>query len=171
MINTFYPDLYLNSVDEITPQILHDNKIQGIILDIDDTLVGFRATVPSDSVSSWIKTMKENNIKLCILSNNNSKRVKTISELYDLPGVHRAFKPFRRGFYAAAKLLGLKPNQTAVAGDQIFTDVWGANVSGMFSILIKPIDKRNDILFRLKRGLERRIIKNYDRRKAGGEQA
>lgn len=161
MLKRFFPDLYFDSVSEIRPEILKEKNIKGIILDVDDTLVGFRAKEPSDSVTEWMNLMKKNGVKLCILSNNNGERVQHITKLYDIPGVHRAFKPFRWGFFAAAKKLGIKPSEMAVAGDQIFTDVWGANASKMISILIKPIDLRTDPYFRIKRSLEKIVLKRY----------
>ena len=118
-----YPDIYLTNVKEITVELLHKNNIKGLLLDVDNTLIDFDLKLLEGS-KDWINNLKENNFKLCILSNTNKiEKVKMVAKELDIPYINFAKKPFKKGFKQGAKLLNLKPNQIAVVGDQIMTDV------------------------------------------------
>ena len=108
------------------------------------------------------KFLKENNIKCMILSNRNKeKKVKMVAELIEVPFIKFATKPLKRGFKMAQKKLDIPNENIAVVGDQIFTDVIGANRSNMFSILVEPIAEKDLWMTRLKRPIENLIIKKY----------
>ena len=105
--------------------------------------------------------MKKEGVKLCIVSNTNDKnKVKMIAEKLGIPYFYFAMKPFKRGFKKAKKLLQLESKNIAVVGDQILTDVWGANRCNMFSILVKPINEKDFWITKIKRPIESKILKN-----------
>ena len=156
-----YPDLYLTNVKEITLELLNKNKIKGLILDVDNTLIDFDKNL-LEGVKQWCDNLKQNNIKMCILSNTNKiKKVEKVAKILDLEYLYFAHKPNKKGFYKAQKLLGLKANEIATVGDQVFTDVLGGNRVGMFTILTKPIDERDIIITKIKRPFENAVIKKY----------
>ena len=118
-----YPDTYVTNVKEITIELLNKNNIKGLLLDVDNTLIDFDLKILEGS-KDWINSLKENNFKLCILSNTNKiEKVKMVAKELDIPYVYFAKKPFKKGFKKGLKLLELQPNQIAVVGDQIITDV------------------------------------------------
>ena len=118
-----YPDIYLTNVKEITVELLHKNNIKGLLLDVDNTLIDFELKILEGS-KDWINNLKENNFKLCILSNTNKiEKVKMVAKELDIPYINFAKKPFKKGFKRGSELLNLQPNQIAVVGDQIMTDV------------------------------------------------
>lgn len=118
-----YPNIYLNNVKEITIDLLKKNNIKGILLDVDNTLIDFNLKILEGS-KEWANKLKENNIKLCILSNTNKiEKVKKVAKELDIPYINFAKKPFKKGFKRAVQLLDLEPKNIAVAGDQIMTDV------------------------------------------------
>lgn len=118
-----YPDIYLTNVKEITVELLHKNNIKGLLLDVDNTLIDFELKILEGS-KDWINNLKENNFKLCILSNTNKiEKVKMVAKELDIPYIFFAKKPFKKEFKQGAELLELSPNQIAVVGDQIMTDV------------------------------------------------
>lgn len=118
-----YPNIYLNNVKEITIDLLKKNNIKGILLDVDNTLIDFNLKILAGS-KEWANKLKENNIKLCILSNTNKiEKVKKVAKELDIPYINFAKKPFKKGFKRAVQLLDLEPKNIAVAGDQIMTDV------------------------------------------------
>lgn len=157
----FYPNIYLNNVKEITLELLNKNKIRGLILDVDNTLIDYDKNL-LDGAKQWCDNLKQNNIKICILSNTNKvKKVAKVAKILDLEYIYFAHKPNKKGFYKAQKLLGLKVEEIATVGDQIFTDVLGGNKVGMFTILTKPIDKRDIIITKIKRPFEKIVIKRY----------
>ena len=160
-----YPKEYLNSVKEISIDLLKKNHIKGLILDVDNTLIDFEKEMPT-GVKEWVETLKKFEIKFCILSNsNNVEKVGAVAEKLDIPFIHFAKKPFRVGFEKAQKVLELEANEIAVVGDQIMTDVIGANRSKMFPILVKPIDEKDYLVTKIKRPFEKIIINFYLKRK------
>ncbi len=159
-----YPKLYLNSVKEITIDILKQNKIEGLILDVDNTLIDYQKNMP-EGIKSWVQTLKQKGIKLCILSNTNDKiKVQKVAEELKIPYIYFAKKPFKKGFKKAKEKLELETKKIAVVGDQILTDVLGANRSNMFSILVKPIAQKDIWITKLKRPIEQRIIRKYQKK-------
>ncbi len=156
-----YPKKYLKNVTEITLEFLRENNIKGLILDIDNTLIDFDKHI-LDGAKIWCTNCKNNDIKMCILSNTNKiEKVEKVAKELELPYIYFAKKPFKSGFKRAQNLLKLPEENIGVVGDQIFTDVIGANRCKMFSILTKPIDKRDILATRIKRPLENLIIKAY----------
>lgn len=158
-----YPNAYLKNVKEITIYFLNKNNIKALILDVDNTLIDFNKKM-LDGVEEWCKNLKKQGIKLFIVSNSNKKtKVEMVAKKLELPYIHFATKPFKRGFKKAAKMLQEKNENIAVVGDQIFTDVIGANRCKMFSILVEPIEKKDLLVTKIKRPLENYIIKKYQK--------
>lgn len=163
MEDDFYPKLMLDNVKEITHELLVSNNIKGLILDIDNTLVPNHVAEVDDDTLAWIDKIKASGIKLCIVSNGAKKRVVKFNDKLKLDAVHRALKPRAGAFEKARRIMGLESRNIAVIGDQIFTDVYGGNKAGMFTILVKPIDKREGMFVRLKRIPEKRILKGFEK--------
>ena len=156
-----YPNEYLESVKEITIELLQKNQIKGLVLDVDNTLIDFNKHMP-DGIKEWVQNLKGQGIKFCILSNSNHvEKIKTVAGKIEVPYLYFAKKPTKRGFIKACQLLNLKNENVASVGDQIFTDVIGANRCHMFSILVKPIDKKDYLVTKVKRPFENFVIKQY----------
>ena len=118
-----YPDTYITNVKKITIELLNKNNIKGLLLDVDNTLIDFELKM-LEGAKDWINTLKENNFKLCILSNTNKiEKVKMVAKELDIPYINFAKKPLKKGFKKGTELLELQPDQIAVVGDQIMTDV------------------------------------------------
>lgn len=162
-----YPKLYCKNILEVTPEILNENNIKALILDVDNTLLDFDLKI-IDGLEDWGKTMKENGIKCIILSNSNKEtKVKMVADLLGIEYIKFAMKPLKRGFKMAQKRLEIPNENIAAIGDQIFTDVIGANRSKMFSILVKPLAEKDLWMTRFKRPIENLVIKKY-LKKIGG---
>ena len=156
-----YPNLYCKDVTSITLDILQENNIKGLILDVDNTLIDIDRNM-DPKVKDWVDDLKKNNIKLCIVSNSNKvDKVKKVSETLDLPYFYFAKKPLKSGFKKAKNLLQLDFENIAAVGDQIMTDVIGANRCKMFSILVEPISEKDIFITKVKRPIEKFIINRY----------
>ena len=156
-----YPRIYLKNITKITPEIIEKNQIKGFILDVDNTLIDFDKKIITGA-KKWMEDVKRQGIKLIILSNSNKKdKVKMVAEKFDIPYLFFAKKPLKTGFKKAQKILGVEPENIAVVGDQIFTDVIGANRCNMLSILVEPISKKDIWVTKFKRPIEEFIIKQY----------
>lgn len=156
-----YPDVYLNKVEEITPDFLNKQKIKALILDVDNTLIDINKKL-SKSVENWAEELRGHGFKLYILSNTNKvEKVETVAKKLGIPYRNLAKKPFKSGFLKVQKELNEKPENIAVVGDQIFTDVIGGNRCHMYTILTKPINKKEYWYTAWKRPIENYIIKKY----------
>jgi HAD superfamily phosphatase (TIGR01668 family) len=161
MIEKFYPSLAVDSIRDINTELLDKNNIKGLILDIDNTLVPNHVADADDRAVQWVGEMKAAGFKLCIVSNASKKRVVRFNDRLKLYAVHRAVKPGTRAFEKAARMMDFKNKNIAVVGDQIFTDVYGGNRVGMFTILVTPIDRREGKLVQFKRIFEKKVLKRY----------
>ena len=161
MFKNFYADAYLNSILDVTPEFLKERNLKGLILDIDNTLIGHNVPMPDDKVLAHLRLLESEGIKLCVVSNNRYERVKNFSEKIGVKFfVHDALKPKARGYDLASKEMELDKKEIAAVGDQVFTDVWGARRAGCFAILTKPLHKGGEGFFiALKRLLEKPFLK------------
>lgn len=156
-----YPKLYCEKVTDLKLEYLKKNKIKALILDVDNTLLDFNLQIV-DGLKSWYENLKNNNIKCIILSNSNKiEKIKLVADLLEIPYIKFATKPLKRGFKLAQKELEIPNENIAVVGDQIFTDVIGANRSNMYSILVKPLAEKDLLMTRIKRPFENLVIKKY----------
>ncbi len=152
-----YPNAYFKKVEEITIEFLNKNKIKALLLDVDNTLVDYSKKM-TESVIKWAKELKGQGVKLYILSNTNDKaKIENIVKDIDIPYVHFAMKPLKRGFKKAQKELGEKSENIAIVGDQIFTDIIGGNRCHMFTILVEPINEKDFWYTMWKRPIEKKI--------------
>lgn len=160
-----YPDLYLNSVIDINATLLKKNKLGALILDVDNTLIDYYKNLV-DGAEDWCENLKSEGIKCIILSNsNNREKVETVAKKLGIKYILFAKKPLKSGFKRALEKLEMKPEQVAVVGDQIFTDVIGAKRMNMFSILVKQVAEKDIFITKVKRPIENAIIKKYLREK------
>lgn len=161
---TLYPNEYFQKVEEITIKYLQKNKIKALILDVDNTLIDYQRNL-SESIITWANELKQQGIKLYILSNTNQKeKVEQVAKVLEIPYKNLAKKPFKTGFIKAQKQLEEKPENIAVVGDQIFTDIIGGNRCGMFTILIEPIHPKDYWYTAWKRPIENKIKQRYQRK-------
>ncbi|MCS6775400.1 MAG: YqeG family HAD IIIA-type phosphatase [Chloroherpetonaceae bacterium] len=165
-LHLFCPDRLVNSVLEIAPAELRQQGIRGIILDLDNTLVPWRREEISPDVMAWLTRLKSEGFQLCILSNSVlSRRSERIATLLGCPNVRQARKPRRQGFRRAMEAMGTTPAETAVIGDQMFTDILGGNRSGIYTIMVRPLHSREFLYTRLvSRPPERLLLRLFRRR-------
>lgn len=155
----FKPDIKLNRVTDITLSILKKRNIKALILDVDNTLSTHHGQVLTDGLDNWLDLMKSNNIALTVLSNSTDKRLAPFAEKIGLDYISMGLKPLPFGYLRAIKRLGFKKSETAIVGDQIFTDTLGGNLVGLNTILLTPIKPEASLRFRFKRKIERYLIK------------
>ena len=152
------PTSYAARIEEIDIDALRSDGVRAVIIDLDNTLVGYRLEEPDAKVAAWIEKAKQNELQAIILTNNATEWALKTAENLHVPCIPNARKPLLRGFYAALKALGTSSDDTIVIGDQIFTDVLGAKRFGMKVILTEPIVAREQWWMRLTRFLERLVL-------------
>ncbi len=157
-----YPKFYLENVKEISIEFLRKNNIKGLILDVDNTLIDINRKI-IDGAEQWCDNLKKHGIRICILSNtSNEEKARDVAKKLEIPYIFFAKKPFKKGFYRAQKLLEIeKSEEIAVVGDQLFTDIIGANRVKMVPILVQPVDKKDLWYTKIKRPIENIFIRRY----------
>lgn len=155
------PHMHLESVFLINSKVLKENQINGIIIDIDNTLVAWESKDADNRTTELIEDLLSEGFRICILSNNTKKRVAEFNKRLELPAIHKARKPKKSSYEKAMRLLGTKAANTAVIGDQIFTDILGGNRLGLFTILVTPISTKEFIGTRFVRKIERLVLKQF----------
>jgi len=156
----FKPHIRLDRVTDITVGLLQKYKIDALILDVDNTLSTHHGEVLTDGLEDWLVYMKENGIKLTVLSNSKRKRVEPFAQKINLDFISLGLKPLPFGYIRAVNSLGTRRKNTAIVGDQIFTDIIGGNTVGVKTVLLTPIKPEDGWSFKLRRRLEKIIIKN-----------
>ncbi|WP_059052040.1 YqeG family HAD IIIA-type phosphatase [Paenibacillus senegalimassiliensis] len=164
MFEKFLPDMRVDSVFDIDLEELYAQGYRGIITDLDNTLVGAKAPLATPELIEWFAKVKENGFKLVIVSNNNLNRVSVFAGPLNIEFVHAAKKPSGAAFRRAVGMMGLKPEETIVVGDQLMTDVFGGNRQGLYTVLVLPISVQDEgmgtrINRRLERVVKRRLSK------------
>lgn len=134
------PDLIYPALTDVTAEALRSRGITFLMMDFDNTIVPYTTDVPTEKMRAWIEAMKASGIGLCVVSNSKKPRVVTFCKTYGLDCVTHAKKPFQKGISECLTRFHLRPSQAALVGDQIYTDVLGANCAGLTSILVSAID-------------------------------
>lgn len=155
MKNVFKPYRAYKSILSLTPELLHKEGVTALILDVDNTLTTHDNPVPAKGIPEWVESVKEAGIKLMIVSNNHEDRVKPFADELGIDFVCEGAKPLNKGYKEAVKKLGVPKNEIWAVGDQIFTDVMGANTSGIKVIYVEPMEFEKGKFFKVKRFIEK----------------
>lgn len=160
MFKKFYPGEYLESAYGIDFEKLYQEGYRGIIFDIDNTLVPHGAPA-DDRAKALFAALKKLGYRCCLLSNNKEPRVKMFNDEVQVEYIFKAGKPKLSGYEQAMERMGTTKENTLFVGDQIFTDVYGANRAGIRTILTQPIHPKEEIQIVLKRYLEKIVLFFY----------
>jgi HAD superfamily phosphatase (TIGR01668 family) len=152
--------LIVKDIHEINFSCLRDQGIHALILDIDDTLIPRTTNDISPQVFEWVVTRKEEGFKLCLTSNSRHPlRVKYIGETLEVPAMHLSFKPLPFAFLKSLEILSCKPEKAAMIGDQLFMDILGANLVGIYSVYVKHLTEETFLPRIWMRSIEEWLIK------------
>lgn len=160
MFKKFYPKEICHSTYHIDFQRLYRDGFRGIVFDIDNTLVPHGADADERAIELF-KNLKEMGFRCCLLSNNNKKRVLRFNKDIHLPSIYNAAKPLKKGYLKAMEHIGTDVNNTIFVGDQLFTDIVGANGVGLYSIFVESIHPKEEIQIVFKRKLEKIVLHYY----------
>ena len=152
------PDAFAERLASVSLDLLASEGVRGIIVDLDNTLVGYGQDACDETDARWVETAVARGFRVVLLSNNFTSRVRTIGDSLRVPTVASALKPLPSGFLRALNRLGTRRKQTVVIGDQLFTDVLGARLCGMRAILTHPLQGRDWAGTRILRFFERLVL-------------
>lgn len=129
----------IDAVHDLAPALLRQHGIRAVMVDLDDTLVAANSPELTSSFHDWVVGLQSAGVPLLILSNGHPQRVRQWSQTLGVPGLALVGKPFGFGFRRGLALLNSRASETAMVGDQLFTDVLGANLAGLKSVLVTPL--------------------------------
>lgn len=159
----FYPNEYVDSTYIIDFKKYYDKGYRGILFDIDNTLVPHGKPEDKRAVELF-EELRKIGFRTCLISNNQEPRVKPFAKALKTDYIFNAHKPSRKSYNKAFDIMGTTKDETMFVGDQIFTDVYGANRVNMYTILVKPIHPKEEIQIVLKRYLEKIVLATYNRK-------
>ncbi len=159
------PTLMARCLWEIDLDRLWEQGVRGLILDLDNTLVEWNRADLRPEVRAWVEAAQRRGLRLCLVSNAfRGRRVRVVAEALGMPVVVQAMKPFPRAFRKALATLGTEAGSTCAVGDQVFTDMLGANWLGLVTVLLDPLACRESPHTRVIRLIERPLRQRWGRR-------
>ncbi len=156
----FKSNLILKRITEITPEMLNSLGVKALLLDVDNTLSTHHGTILVDGLPEWLETMDNYGIKTVVVSNSKRFRIEPFAGRIGRTFVSLACKPLPFGYAKGRKMAGVKKRECAIVGDQIFTDVLGANLYGIKSILVRPVKLEDGWSFKVRRFFEKKLLKD-----------
>lgn len=153
------PKDFVNSIYEINKVWLQERQLESLIVDLDNTLLGRAENQPDERLKAWVQNLQADGVKLIVLSNNWSPRVKKIADALGLKVIAPAYKPFTKAFRQALKKINAQAAKTAVVGDQLFTDIIGGNWLKLYTVLVPPASDVDLIHTKILRVVEKFILK------------
>ena len=141
---SFLPRMIFPHLTDVTAEVLRARGISFLMLDFDNTIVPYTTNVPTPEMTAWLDDMNNlEDIQLCIVSNSHKDRVPRFCKERGLACITYARKPSGKGIRECLRKFGIPASEAALVGDQIYTDVLGANCAGVTSILVSAIDNHN----------------------------
>lgn len=140
---SFLPKVIFRRLTDISPEYLQTRGIRLLMLDFDNTMLPYTTDTPTPALLAWIRNMQNAGVQLCIVSNSRRQRVPQFGQAYGVDVLTCAKKPFQRGIRACLARYHIEPEHAALCGDQIYTDVLGANCGGVYAIQVQAIDNHN----------------------------
>lgn len=173
MLKLFTPDYYIHSFSALRPEYLLEHGIRLLVCDIDNTLVPHDVALPDEKAVQFIRGMQEAGIRVVFISNNVEERVETFAKGLQADCYPFAMKPLPKTYRRMLKEQGVDKKEVAVVGDQLMTDILGANLMGLHTVLTAPVVTRDlsftkfnrffeNIVFRLLQITERLRKGEYD---------
>lgn len=163
MLRCLVPDYRVDQVEQITLPRLRRLHVSSLLLDVDCTLKPYGDKEFSPSVLSWLQTMRQATIGICLVSNGRGGRIRRIADELDLPYLAMALKPFPYGLRRSMRRMQFNPPGTAMVGDQVFADMMAGYFARVTTILVRPMHPEQEPFgTRLKRPLERWILRHCE---------
>ena len=158
-MNLLRPNIYQKDIFSINYENLKKKNIKNLLFDIDNTIVAGNLKSLDNKTIDLFNKLKQENFNIYIITNALKRRAKIFSEILDIKTYHFSMKPSPRNYNKIIKENNLNIKETAAIGDQIYTDVLGANKLGILSILVDPVSKHEFIITKINRVKERKLIK------------
>jgi uncharacterized protein len=152
------PDRYVSRLATVSVEELHTLGLRGLIVDLDNTLMGFRQTELEADHLEWVDRAHAHGFRIVMVSNNFTERVSGIARQLGVESIANALKPLPFAVMRAIRILGMPRHQIAMVGDQLFTDVLCGKLCGLYTILTEPIENKDFAVTKVFRFFERMML-------------
>jgi HAD superfamily phosphatase (TIGR01668 family) len=161
----FCPRLVIPAVTLLEPDFFRSRGLRAVLLDLDNTLVHWHGSEVRPEIAEWLREQQTAGLRFCLASNTHRpRRLAALAETLDVPYELGVAKPAPAGLRRCLARINAVPAETAMIGDQIFTDIWGGNLCGLYTILVQPMSPREFIGTRVvSRPLERVVLSTLRR--------
>ena len=157
-MNNFIPDIYAKNIFNIDYKKLKKDGIKCVLFDLDNTIATLSEKEPSKDVKELFSFIDDLNMKIIILTNSKKKRVAPFKEKLNVDSAYMSMKPLKRKFKKVLGMFNLDFSEVALIGDQLMTDVYGANRCGITSILVDPLTDEDKFFTKINRKLEKMMF-------------
>lgn len=154
MFDFLKPNFYFHSIHDVSVEFFSGNHINAVLFDIDNTLEPYATQLPSEKTQKLFADLREAGIKIAVISNNHEPRVKAFCAPLNVCYSYDSGKPSSKKIFEAIEKLGVDKSEAVLVGDQLFTDIWGANNAKIKSIFVDRINSDESFFIRLKRLIE-----------------
>ena len=158
-MDIFIPDMYQKSIYTINYEKLYEDGMRCLLFDLDNTCVPYVEKKPTKKLKDLFDGLKEMGFKVIIFSNASKKRLEPFKNELVVDCYYSSRKPSKRKFLKVLKMFGFDLSETAIIGDQLFTDIKAANRAGVQAFLVKPVGNKSTLFIKIKRKFERKILK------------
>ena len=162
-MDIFIPDVYQKSIYDINYKKLKKSGIKCILFDLDNTLVPFTMKEPTKQVKDLFAKLSSD-FKIIIMSNSGKNRLRPFKQILNVDVAYSSRKPLKAKYKKILEIYNYKPEQIAAIGDQLMTDVFGANRMGMTSIFVNRIGPVEPITTKFNPIWERKLIKKFNKK-------
>ena len=158
MLEKFVPDLYIENYKALDVDALKANGIRLLVIDIDNTMVPFDVARPDEEAAAFLNTLLEKGMIPVVISNNHEKRVRIFLEDFPIRYYYESHKPLKGTYMRMLKDFDVSAEEVATIGDQLMTDVFGANRCGFYTVLTRPLVKRDIFSTKINRQMEKAVF-------------
>ena len=157
MLDLLIPDVYAQSIYTINYKKLKKNGIKCLLFDLDNTIASYKANMPDQKVKELFARLEED-FKVIIISNSGKNRLRPFKEKLNVDVAFSSKKPLKTKYKKILSLYKFKIDEVACIGDQLLTDILGANRMGFTSILVNRVAKYEMFPTKVNRFIEKRIL-------------
>lgn len=160
-MDRFVPDVYAKSIYTINYEKLKKNGIKCLLIDLDNTIAPIKIDSPDKTLKDLFNELQSMGFKLIILSNSPKNRIRPFKEILNVDSAASSHKPLSTKYRKIMKMYGYKDTQIAAIGDQLLTDILGANLVGITSILVNPMSNIDYFWTKVNRYFEKKLYRYF----------
>lgn len=163
-MSIFKPKMYAKDIFKINYDKLKSMGIKCLLFDLDNTIEPVIIPLADEKDVVFFNSLKKKGFEIIIMSNSRKKRVTNFAKKLDVKVNYSSMKPLSKSYYQIMRKYKLNKNEVAAIGDQIMTDVLGANKVGIYSILVDPISNIEEKCTKFNRFLEKMLISSWEKK-------